>query len=140
MYRAVQLRVVAADDSNLRSVTFDRTLTAYQTRDLETAVAAVRVGTSDAQAQVSIAPLTTAYAVAVFSDYPIRVRFNGASETQFTMTPANVAAVNVGAPLPDQCAIYMQGQITSVWVQPISGATQTANVKIVATGDPSSAY
>ena len=141
MYRAVKIRILVSDDSNGEAPIFGpRDVTCYQTRDLEEFHTTVRVGPSDAEAQIAIAPIATGYFLGLLTDYPVRCRFNSASGTQFIMTPSNVAATNVGAPLPDQCAAILPFQITGVWLQPIASAAQTANVKIVITGDPSSVY
>lgn len=139
-FRAFTVEVVIADDSNLNNVSFRRKATAFQTKDLEAAAPTVRIAPADSEATISIGTVTTGYAVAIFADYPVKVRLNGAAETQFTMRSNNVAAVNVGAPLPAQCVFIANIDVTSIRLTPIASAAQTANVWIAVTGDPTSAY
>lgn len=139
-YRTATLNFKAGDSSSLDAVLFDRLSTFYQTKDLETFSTFVRIGTADAETTIAIAPVTTGYFIALFSDYPIKVRLNGASETQFTMKSNNVTPVSTGAPAPDQCVLLFTGTITAVRLEPISGAAQTANVKIFISGDPANSY
>lgn len=141
MYRSFRIVAVAGDDQTLKQVIFGpRELVAYQTLDLESATPVIRIGPSDAEAQVSLAPVTTGYCIHVTSDYPVKVRVNGSGATQFTMHGNNVAAVNVGAPLPDKCWFSASIEVTSLYLAPISSAAQTANVKVFVSGDPTSAY
>ena len=140
-YRLVEVHAVVGDDSNLQQVAFDRTATVWQTADLEVAPLTFRVAPADA-ADVSI-PLGTiaqGYAIHLFSDYPILVRFNSNTGTQFTLTSSNTPATNVGAPLPDSCYIGGNFKVTALYVSPISGASQTATCRVVCTGDPANAY
>ncbi len=129
-----------ADDSNLDQLSVDRAATLYQTADNKSVSILYRVGPSDAETQITIPGITTPYFLAVLSDYPVRVRLNGNSATQFTLVSNGAQATNVGAPLPDQCVFMMTGLVTSIYLQPIASAAQTANVKIILTGDPVSAY
>ena len=141
MYRSTRLYHVVADDSSLTQPVFGpREMSAYQTKDLEVFSTTVRVGPSDAETTIAIAPVTTGYSIVLMSDYPVRVRLNGAAATQFTLLSNNVAATNVGAPLPDQCYLAMTGTVTELRLQPIASAASTANVKVVITGDPNSSY
>lgn len=140
MYRLIEAHVVTADDSNQSQITFNRTCSLTQTKDLEAASPTVRVAPADAEAAITLGTISTAYAIAIFSDYPILVRLNGPSSTQFTLTSSNVPATNVGAPLPANCCFIATCQVTSLRVAPITGASQTANVWICASGDPQSAY
>ncbi len=139
-YRQTVIRTVVADDSNLSQVDYDRTATLNQTRDLQVFHTVKRVAVSDAETQVAIAPVTTGYLVDIRSDYPVMVRFNGPSATQFTLKGNNVSPTNIGAPLPDQCVFVASMTVTSIYVAPITGAAQTANVKVCVTGDPVSSY
>lgn len=141
MFRSLIVEHVIADDSTLKQPVFGpRKASMYQTRDLEVFSTVIRVGPSDSDTQVAIAPVTTGYNLVMYSDYPIRFRVNGSGATQFTMRSNNVAPVNQGAPLPDQCVVVMPVEVTSLYVQPIASAAQTANVRIAITGDPTSAY
>jgi hypothetical protein len=140
MYSSVKVEVVAADDSSLEQVLFERAASFYQTKDLESCSLTYRVGPSDAEAAVSIAPVTTGYRLVLLSDYPVLVRLNGVSETQFTLKSNNVPATNVGAPKPDQCFFAITGTVTALRLAPISGATETATVKVFCSGDPQSSY
>src|SRR5262245_40456653 len=140
MYRRMDLKVVVADDSNLEQVIFERSATIWKTLDLESVSPTLRVAPADGDTQVSLGAVTSGKFVALFSDYPIRFRINGAGATQFIMSSANVPATNVGAPLPAQCAFAGNLDVTSVYVQPIASAAQTANVWIVVCGDPTNNY
>lgn len=140
MYRSATVQVTTGDDSNLTQKGFDRKATFYQTKDQEEFSTVRRVAPADSEATVSIAPVTTGYFIGLYSDYPVKVRINGASATQFTMRSNNVSAVNVGAPLPDQCCFVATMEVTELRLEPIASASQTANVRIVITGDPTSAY
>lgn len=139
-YREFQVSVVVADDSNKSSKSFDRQAYIYQIKDLESVSPSIRVQPADVEALVSLGTITLGYAFAIFTDYPIRVRLNGVSATQFTMHSNNVPATNTGAPLPPQCVFMGNVEISSIYVQPIVNAQQTANVWLVVTGDPASAY
>lgn len=139
-YREFQVSVTVADDSNKSSVSFDRTAFIYQTRDLEAVSPTFRVAPADTEALISLGTITTGYAFALYSDYPIMVRLNGVSSTQFTMHSNGVPATNSGAPLPPQCVFMGNIEISSIRVAPITGAGQTANCWLVVTGDPQSAY
>lgn len=139
-YREFQVAVVVADDSNKSSVSFNRTAYIYQTKDLESVSPSIRVQPADSEALVSLGTITTGYAFSVFCDYPIRIRLNGVSATQHVMHSNNAPVVNTGAPAPPQCVLMGNIEITSIYVQPIVNAQQTANVWITVTGDPASAY
>lgn len=140
MYRLLEVRTVVADDSSLINKAFERSAVIWKTVDLESASPTLRVGTSDAEATVSLGSVSTGKFIAVYSDYPIRLRLNGASETQFTLNTGDVPVTNNGAPTPPKCFFGGNFDVTSLRVQPISGATQTANVWVVVTGDSISAY
>ena len=139
-YRLLEMRARVGDDSSLDPASFDVSCALSKSLDLEECCPKLRVGPADSQAQVSLGTITQGYAVAVFSDYPVIVRFNGSGGTALQLTSCNVSAVSYGAPLPYNCALVMTAKVTSVWLEPISGATQTANVRIAVTGDPVSAY
>lgn len=137
-YRLFELHAVVGDDSNLQQVAFDRTATIWQVADLEVANPTIRVGPSDSLTSISLGSITQGYAICVFSDYPIRYKFNGGNLE--VMTSSNAPATNVGAPLPAKCWVGGTFLVSSLSVQPIVSATQTANVWIVCTGDPLNAY
>ena len=140
MYRLMKLSVIAADDSNVQQVAFDRSAAIWKTADLEVAAPTIRVAPADSQVQVTLGSISNGKFIAIFADYPIMFRLNGSSATQFTFTTANVPATNVGAPLPAQCAMAGNFNITSLYVQPIASAAQTANVWICCAGDPTNDY
>jgi hypothetical protein len=139
-YRTTQVRTIIADDATLDQVDYDRQTTVYQTKDLQVFHTVKRVAPADAEAQVPIAPVTSGYFVDIRSDYPVQVRINGASATQFTLRSNGVSPVNLGAPLPDQCVFVATMAVTRIDIAPISGAQQTATVRIAVSGDPTSAY
>jgi hypothetical protein len=139
-YRITTVRTVVADDQTLDQVDYDRDTTVYQSKDLQVFHTVKRVAPGDADTQVSIAPVSTGYFVDIRSDYPVLIRLNGNTATQLTMKTNGVTPTNLGAPLPDQCVYVATVNLTSLYIAPISGATQTANVRIVVTGDPISAY
>jgi hypothetical protein len=139
-YRITTVRTVVADDSTLDQVDYDRDTTVYQSKDLQVFHTVKRVAPADAEAQVSIAPVSAGYFIDIRSDYPVLVRINGASATQFTMKSNGVSPVNLGAPLPDQCVFVATMTVTRIDIAPISGATQVANVRICVTGDPQNVY
>lgn len=139
-YRQVACEVVVADDSSQDQIVFRRKATAFQTADNEAFNTVVRVVPAAVEAQIAIAPVSTGYFVALYSDYPVKVRFNSAGGTQFVMSPSSVSPTYLGAPTPDQCVFVATAQITSLYLEPIASATTTANVRIVVTGDPSNAY
>lgn len=139
-YRASKLYTVVADDSTLSDKLYERTISAYQTLDQETYIGGLVVSSSASETQVTLGTLSTAYFIQISSDYPVRLRFNSAMGTQFTLSSTNVAAVNQGAPIPDKCFFSATMQVTSLYIQPIASATQSANVKILGTGDPVSVY
>jgi hypothetical protein len=139
-YREFQVSVTVADDSNKSSKSFDRQAYIYQIKDLESVSPSIRVQPADGDVQVSLGTITTGYAFAIFADYPIRVRLNGAGATQLIMHSNNVPATNTGAPAPPQCVFMGNVEISSIYVQPIVNAQQTANVWICVSGDPASAY
>lgn len=139
-YRQVAAEVVVADDSSQDQIVFRRKATAFQTADNEVFNTVVRVVPAAAEAQIAIAPVAAGYFVAVYSDYPVMIRFNSAGGTQFVMSPSSVSPTYLGAPTPDQCCFIATAQITSVYLEPIASASSTANVRIVVTGDPTNAY
>ena len=136
----MDLKVVVADDSNLEQIVFQRSATIWKTLDLETVTPTLRIAPADGDTQISLGSITNGKFIALFADYPIRFRINGAGATQYTMSTANVQATNLGAPLPAQCAFAGNLNIASLYIQPISAAAQTANVWLVVSGDPVSDY
>ncbi len=143
-YRLTTIRTIVADDSEMTRKYYDGTAVLYQTLDKETVVKLVRVGTSDADAAVDLTPLTTAKYIEIRSDYPVKYRWIGSGSasaaTQMTLVGQGVPATNQGAPLPDKCIAIITGNVTSLYLQPISGAAQTANVTVISSGDPISDY
>lgn len=139
-YREFQVSVVVADDSTKSSKSFDRQAYIYQTKDLESVSPTIRVLPGDSEAQISLGTISLGYAFSILTDYPIRVRLNGASATQFVMHTNGVPVVNTGAPLPPQCVFMGNIEVSRIDVQPIVGAERVANVWICVTGDPANAY
>lgn len=139
-YRKTVIHSSVGDDSNLTNIDWDRTAVIDQSQDLQVFHTAKTVGPADAEAIVPIAPVVNGYYIEVRSDYPVLLRVNGVSATQLTLTSNNVQPVNVGAPIPDKCVYMASAKITSLYLAPITGATQSAKVKILVTGDPVSVY
>lgn len=139
-FRQIEARTVVADDSNQQQVSFDRSVSLKRTEDNEVYVGTLRIGAADSEATIALGTITTGYAISLYSDYPIRVRLNGASETQFVMTSSNTPVTNFGAPAPSNCCFVATVQVTSLRLQPINDAAQTATVHVAVTGDPTSAY
>jgi len=142
MYRSIEASVIVAEDSNVEEgdITARRKIVAYQTKDLFACNKKLRVAPADAEAQVTLSPVTTGYFWAIFSDYPVKYRINGSTATQHTMRSNNTSNVNVGAPLPPQCIACGTSEVTSIYIAPIASAAQTANVNVIVTGDPASSY
>lgn len=140
MYRLLEVRCVTADDSSLSGKTFDRTAVLSKTLDLEGAAPTLRVAPGDSDTQVILGTVASGKMIAVYADYPIKVRFNGSSATQFTLNTSNVPVVNNGAPLPPCCFIGGTFNVTSLYVAPITSAAQTANVWVCVAGDPLDDY
>ena len=84
--------------------------------------------------------MVNGYFIDIRSDYPVMIRLNGNTATQLTMKSNGVTPTNLGAPLPDQCVFVANVAVTSLYIAPISGATQTATVRIAISGDPTNAY
>ena len=139
-YRMTTIATVVADDSELGRKYYDGKAQVYQTLDQKVVTKVVRVGTGDAEAAVDITPITSGKCIQVLSDYPIKLRLNGAAETQFVGIGQGVKVTNQGSPVPDKCIFYLTCNVTSVRLAPITSATQTANVTVIVTGDPISDY
>lgn len=143
-YRITTVHTIVADDSELTRKYYDGKMVVYQSLDQETVVKRVRIGTADSDTAIDLTPLTTAKYIEIRSDYPVRFRWIGSGSasaaTQMTLIGQGVTVVNQGAPLPDKCGTIITGNVTSLYVQPISSAAQTANVTVIATGDPVSDY
>jgi hypothetical protein len=140
-YRSLTASVAVADDSNLQNLETQRSVTCFQTKDLKTWNQTYRVGTSDAQTANLLANISQGYFLWISSDYPVKVSINATSgAATFTLVSNNVAATNVGAPLPDQCMFAFTGLVTAVYLTPVASAAQTATVRLVVTGDPVNAY
>jgi hypothetical protein len=139
-YRKTVVHTMIGDDSNLSQVDYDRTAILDQSQDQQVFHTSKTVNPADAEALLPIAPVVSGYYVEIRSDYPIMVRLNGVSATQYTMKSNNVQPVNVGAPTPDRCIFVATVACTSIYLAPIAGATQAAKVKVACVGDPISAY
>lgn len=144
MYRSVQLTVAGAYDSSLKWPIFGP-LNIYfdNVNDLQAYNQIHRVNATDTEFTVPISSLITAsYFYVVVSDYPVLVRLVGASTTQFTMHSNNVAVTNIGSPVPDQCVMFGTCALPNNYMTlaPITGAVQTATVKVFVSGDPLNAY
>lgn len=141
LFSLFKLSVDVADDSSLAEPLGHGAATITQNRDNKSFVNKYQVLPGSAEQLIDFSTtLTLGYRWAVFSDYPILLRANGPSATQLTMASGNVAATNVGAPLPYQCLHASTTQITSLRLAPIANASQTANVKVIIVGDPTNAY
>lgn len=139
-YRTTQVRTIVADDQTLDQIDYDRDATFYQTKDLVVYHGTTRVLPGATQALVPITPIVAGYYGEIRTDYPVLVRFNDIAGTQFRMRTNGATPVNLGFPAPDMCVLTMPADITAVYLQAIPGATQTATVKILVTGDPQNSY
>ncbi|HJU24188.1 MAG TPA: hypothetical protein VJ891_16920 [Casimicrobiaceae bacterium] len=139
-YRVTQIHTVIADDSNLNGVEWDHDASFYQTLDQQVFSTKKRVQPGDPEVQIVLGPITSGCFIEIRTDYPVMVRLNGAGATQFTMKSNNTPPTNVGAQPPDQCIFAADIVVTSLYLAPIAGAQQTANVKIAVTGDPTNPY
>lgn len=140
-YRETIVTTTVSDDfQQTRSYYGPSTCAITQTLDKEVVTKLVRVAPADAEAVVDITPLATAYYLEIRSDYPVMLRINGSSATQFTLIGQNATVTNVGAPVPDKVVVVFPATVTSVRLAPITSASQTANVTVICTGDPVSAY
>jgi hypothetical protein len=141
MYRYLKAETGVSADSTLTAPVFGPLkMVADQVQDLQEFSTTVRIVPGASEAPVAIAPVVNGYFIAVFSDYPVMVRLNGPSATQFTMKSNNVPIVNFGSPSPNMCIFMMTGTVTSLYLAPISGSQVTANVKVTVTGDPTNVY
>jgi len=140
-YRYTRVEVGVAPDSSMASPDFGPARIAIeQTADRRVSSTTREVAPNSAEALVSIAPVTNGYFFALFSDYPVQVRLNDIAGTQFTLKTNGRAVVNVGTPQPECCAFLITGTVTAVYLEPIPGATTSARVRMVVTGDPTDAY
>lgn len=139
-YRLFEIHTAVGDDSTLSNELFDRFATLEQTNDLIGAPATARIAPAAAEVTIGLGTLVQGYAIAIYSDYPVLIRLNGAGATQYQMTSSNPPVTNVGAPLPAACCFVATILVSSVRIAPIASAAQTANVWLVATGDPASVY
>jgi len=139
-YRTTQVRTIVADDQTLDQVDYDRDTTVYQTKDLIVFHGTTRIAPGASDTQIPITPVVNGYFIDIRSDYPVMIRLNGNTATQLTMKSNGVSPTSLGAPLPDQCVFVANVAVTSLYIAPISGATQTATVRIAISGDPQSAY
>lgn len=136
-----EISAIVAPDSTF--VNDDGQLDCYvtQTKDLKSFCNRISVAPGVSQFQVDYSSsLTTVYRWAIVSDYPIMFRLKGSSADQYTMVSGTPPVVNVGAPTPYQCFASGTTQISSLYLQPIANATQTATVKVLLVGDPLNAY
>lgn len=143
-YRLTTLSTVVADDSELNRKYYEGTAVVYQTLDRETVVKLVRVAPGASDTAVDLTPISQGYSFEIRSDYPVKYRVIGSGSasaaTQHTLIGQNVAATSQGAPLPDRCFVASNQLVSSIYLEPISGATDTANVTVIVTGDPVSSY
>lgn len=141
LFSLFKVSVDVADDSSLAEPLAHGAATVTQNRDNKSFVNKYQVFPGQSEQLIDFSTtLTLGYRWAIFSDYPILIRANGPSATQLTLASGNVAATNVGAPLPYQCVHVSTSQITSLRLAPIVGASQLANVKVIIIGDPTNAY
>ncbi len=141
LYVEAMASFLVATDVNQTEVLYGpNTVATTQNLDQELVVKRIPLSSSASETTVDITPLTTAKRAWITSDYPFRLRLNGASETQFVINADNGTVTNVGAALPARIAFHIPFNITAVRVQPVSGAGATANITIVLAGDPSSDY
>lgn len=140
MYRLLEVRTVVADDSNLSNKMFEREAVIWKTADLESVAPTLRVAPGASQAAVSLGTVSTGKFVAIYSSYPIKVRFNASDGTQLSMNSANVPATNNGAAKLPMCFMGGNFDVTAIYVEPLSNATDTADVWICVTGDASNNY
>lgn len=143
-YRLTTLQTVVADDSELTRKYYDGTCQVSQTLDKEVVTRLVRVGPSDVDTAVDLSPISQGYSYEIRSDYPVKYRVIGSGSavaaTQHTLIGQGAAIVPQGAPLPDKCFAAGTQLVSSIYLEPISGAAQTANVTVIVTGDPVSSY
>lgn len=143
-YRLTTLQTVVADDSELTRKFYDGTAQVEQVLDLEIVTKVVRVAPGASDAAVDLTPVSQGYYFEIRSDYPVKYRVIGsgsaAAATQQTLIGQGVQIVSRGAPLPDKCLAFGAQLVSSIYLEPISGATQTANVTVIVTGDPVSSY
>ena len=144
MYRYAKVEIASASDSTLAYPTFGPYKAFMdQTKDRQVYSQVHLVNPTDTEFTVPISnAITTAYFTLVASDYPVMIRLVNAQTTQIQLRTNNVAATNVGSPLPDQCVFLLTGTLpgTFLTLAPISGAVQTANVKVYSSGDPTNPY
>lgn len=143
-YRLTTLSTVVADDSELTRKFYEGTCQVDQVLDNEVVTKIVRVAPGASDAAVDLTPISQGYYYEIRSDYPVKYRVIGsgsaAAATQQTLIGQGISIVSRGAPLPDKCFAAGSQLVSSIYLEPISGATQTANVTIVLSGDPTSAY
>ena len=140
-HRLLKLSVTGATDPTLSQLIFGpAAIDAYQNLDNTFFSGRKVVNSTDAEAQLVLGPVANAYFLAVLSDYPVLVRLNSPTGTQFTLKAQKVPAVNVGSAPPIKCAFVLTGLVTALYLAPIPGATGVANVLVFATGDPSASY
>lgn len=144
MYRYARVEVAAANDSTLTVPIFGPVRAFFdQTKDLQQYAQVHRVNATDPEFTVPVSSLiTNSYFVAIFSDYPVLLRFVGVSTAQVQLRSNNVAASNFGSPPPPQCVHLSTAGLVNQYLTltPIAGAVQTANVTVMVSGDPLSAY
>ncbi len=143
-YRLTTLQTVVADDSELSRKYYEGTAQCSQSLDKEVVSKVVRIVPGAADAAVDLTPLSQGYYYELRSDYPVKYRVIGSGSavaaTQQTLIGQGVAIVSSGAPKPDKCFAAGTQLVSSIYLEPISGATETATVTVVVTGDPVSAY
>jgi len=143
-YRLTTIQTVVADDSELTRKYYEGTCQVEQTLDREVVSKIVRIAPGAADASVDLTPIAQGYHYEIRSDYPVKYRVIGTGSaiaaTQQTLVGQGVTIVANGAPLPDKCFAAGTQLVSSIYLEPITGATQTANVTVILSGDPISAY
>ena len=144
MYRYAKVEIAGASDSTLAYPTFGPYKAFMdQTKDRQVYSQTHLVAPTDPEFTVPLSgAVSTTYFTLVASDYPVLVRLVNSGTTQIQLRTNNVAATNVGSPLPDQCVFIITGTLPNAYLTltPIAGAVQTATVKVFATGDPLNPY
>lgn len=139
-YRKRRLDITVATDASLTQVFADyEKVVGEQTNDNAVFNRVYQVGPADQELLIP-SGITNAYSVTVLSDYPVRLRMNSSSGSQFTMKSAYVGLPNVYSAKPYSCVFTADMLVTSLYIAPISGSAQTANVAVLLTGDPSAPY
>lgn len=143
-YRLTTIKTVVADDIELARKFYEGACITYQSADQEVVTKRVRIAPGASDTAVDLTPLSQGYHFEIRSDYPVKYRVIGSGSavaaTQHTLIGQGVAAVSQGAPMPDKCFAAGTQLVSSIYLEPIASASQTATVTVIVTGDPVSAY